>query len=268
MDTDAQQWQLGVWDRIAPVYETEIDPRFAPLVQRVLDLAGVEAGDHVLDLGTGTGAVAVGAAALAGPGGKVTAVDISPEMLAIADGRVRAAGLSNVRLLEGGAEAIPVQAGECDVLTASLSFMYVIDRTAAAAECARVLRAGGRLAAAVWASPDRCDIVRFQATAGRFAPPPPVAGVGPGALGDPGPFLDALAANGLEVKVQTETMSFDFPDFDTAWDVLASVTTTGLSPERIAEAQEAVRQEMWPDPAAPRTFINATHFIVGERGTG
>jgi SAM-dependent methyltransferase len=265
MDTDAQQWQLGVWDRIAPVYETEIDPRFAPLVQRVLDLAGVETGDHLLDLGTGTGAVAVGAAALVGPAGRVTAVDISPEMLVIAGGRARAAGLANVHLVEGGAEDIPAEAGTCDVLTASLSLMYVIDRTAAAAECARVLRAGGRMAGAVWAGPDRCDIVRFQATAGRFAPPPPVAGVGPGALADPGPFLDALAAHGLKAKVQTEPITFEFPDFNTAWDVLASVTTAGLPPERIAEAKEAVRQEMWPDPAAPRTFVNATHFIVGER---
>ena len=67
--------------------------------------------------------------------------------------------------------------------------MYVIDRAAAARELARVLRPQGRLVAAAWAEPEACDIVLFQQTAGLFAGPPPVPGVGPGALADPTPFL-------------------------------------------------------------------------------
>ena len=54
-----------------------------------------------------------------------------------------------------------------DVLLASLSLMYAIDRAATARECARVLRPGGRFVAAVWAGPEQCDIVRFQALAGQ-----------------------------------------------------------------------------------------------------
>src|SRR5919204_511000 len=70
--------------------------------------------------------------------------------------------------------------GVASVLT-WLSLMYVIDREAAAREIARVLRPGGHLVGAVWAGPERADIVLLQQTAGSFAPQPPVPGVGPGA---------------------------------------------------------------------------------------
>jgi len=83
--------------------------------------------------------------------------------------------------------------------------MYVIDRAAAAREIARVLRNRGRLVAAVWAGPEHSDIVLFQQTAGSFAGPPPVAGVGPGALADTAPFLKQLGAAGIEAAVETET---------------------------------------------------------------
>src|SRR6185503_13097595 len=108
--------------------------------------------------------------------------------------------------------------------------------SAAARVIARVLRPGGRLVAAAWAGPDQCDIVLFQQTAARFAPSPPVPGVGPGALADPAAFLAHLAEAGVAARVETEPLGFDFPDFATAWDVLAGVTAAALAPERRREA--------------------------------
>jgi SAM-dependent methyltransferase len=141
--------------------------------------------------------------------------------------------------------------------------MFVIDRAAAAREIARMLRPGGRFVAAVWAGPADCDIVRFQQTAGSFAPPLPVLGVGPGALADPTPFLTELADAGLHARVETEVLGFDFDDFESAWAILAAVTTAGLAPERGEEAKDAVRVLMWPGGEGPRHFRNTTHFIVG-----
>jgi len=193
VDTDRERaalaWQTGVWNRISDIYVQEIDERFAPVVEAVIARAVLAPGENVLDLGTGTGAVALRAAALVGPRGHVAAVDISPEMLALAKQRADARGLDNVTLLEGSAERIPADDDAFDVVLASLSLMYVIDRDAAAREIVRVLRPGGRLVAAVWAGPEQCDIVLFQQTAGRFAGPPPISGVGPGALADPSIFL-------------------------------------------------------------------------------
>lgn len=144
--------------------------------------------------------------------------------------------------------------------------MYVISRAAAAQQIARVLRPGGRFVAAVWAGPEQCDIVRFQQTAGRFAPTPPVSGVGPGALADPTPFLAQLAEAGIDAYVETETLGFDFADFTSAWEVLAKVTTAQLAPERQQEAKAAVLAAMWPHGDGPRHFRNLTQFIVGQRG--
>jgi SAM-dependent methyltransferase len=258
-------WQVGVWDGISRLYWDEVDPRFEPVVDGVVQRAELKPGERVLDLGTGTGAVAAKAAAAVSPGGEVVAVDVSPEMLGLARQRADQPGGHPYRVAEGRAEAIPAPDGSFDAVLASLSLMYAIDREAAARELGRVLRPGGRLVAAVWGGPDVCDIVLFQQTAGSFAPSPPVPGVGPGALADPRPFLDQLARHGIQAGVETEISSFDFPNFVLAWEVLARVTTAALSLQRREEAQAAVRSAMWPTPDQPRSFRNAAQFIVGIR---
>lgn len=258
-------WQQGVWDRISNVYLEEIDKRFHPVVTQVIARAGLKSGEQVLDLGTGTGAVALVAASLVGDEGGVLGVDISPQMLALASERAAKSGLSKITFREGRAEEIPAEDGSFDAILSSLVFMYVIDRASAARECARVLRSGGRFVASVWAGPDACDIVLFQQTAGRFAPTPPVPGVGPGALADAAPFLTQLAAAGIDAQAEAEVLGFDFPDFESAWQALASVTVAGLPPERLEEAKAAVRALMWPGGDGPRYFRNTTQFIVGQR---
>ena len=219
----------------------------------------------MLDLGTGTGSVAILAATHTGPMGRVMAIDISPEMLNKARARIRSKALANVTLAEGRAEAIPASADSFDAVLASLSLMYVIDRATAANEIARILRPGGRFVAAVWAGPEDADIVLFQQTAGSFAPGPPVRGVGPGALADPQPFLAQLAAVGLTAGYETDITSFQFSNFAEAWAALAGVTTAALDISIQEQAKAAVMDRMWPSPLSPREFRNATHFITASK---
>jgi SAM-dependent methyltransferase len=263
LDQQALEWQIGVWDGISEIYPSEIDRRFAPVIDAVMARAGLTIGERVLDLGTGTGAVAQRAAAIVGPGGNVVGMDISPQMLAMARARMAASGCANVTLQEGRAEAIAADEGSFDVVLASLSLMYVIDREAAAREIARVLRPGGRLVAAVWAGPDQCDIVRFQQTAGSVGGPPPVREVGPGALADPHVFLRQLAAAGIDAHAETEVLGFEFESFTAAWDALAGVTAADLASDLQANAREAVRRAMYPHGDGPRYFRNLTRFLVG-----
>ena len=262
---EALAWQVGVWDRISQTYLREIDSRFAPVVEQVIRRAALKPGHRVLDLGTGTGAVALQAAPLVGPAGQVTGADPSSEMLDLAQQRAARLGHANLNFEVGSAEAIQAEDASFDAVLACLSLMYVVDRAAAARECARVLRPGGRFVAAVWARPEECDIVLFQQTAGRFAPPPPVPGVGPGALADPAPFVNQLEEAGIDASVETEVLGFDFDDFSSAWEVLAEVTTAALEPEQREEAKAAVQAAMWPGGVGPRHFRNVTQFIVGRR---
>jgi hypothetical protein len=122
------------------------------------------------------------------------------------------------------------------------------------------------LIAAVWAEPEVCDIVLFQQAAGRFAGPPPVPDVGPGALADPTLFIRQLAEAGIQSRAERVTLGFDFESFGAAWDTLAGVTTAQLPPERRVQAQAAVLGAMYPQGDGPRHFRNTTQFIVGQRG--
>lgn len=265
-DQKALEWQTGVWNRISGVYVREIDERFAPVVEAVINRAQLMTGESVLDVGVGTGAVAEQAAEKIGGRGRAVGIDISPDMIALARQRMAERGLTNVALRDGRGESIPADDRSFDVVLSSLTLMYVIDRAAAAQEIARVLRPGGRLIASVWAGADECDIVLFQQTAGKFTGAPPVPGVGPGALADPALFLEQLAKAGIEAHVETEMLGFDFPNFTSAWDALAGVTTAHLPPEQQKEAQQAVMDAMYADGDAPRHFGNLTQFIIGQTG--
>ena len=258
-------WQVGVWNTMAEVYRQEIDKRFVPVTEQLLARADLCPGQVVMDLGTGTGTVAYSASVQVGPSGRITAVDISADMLAIAQAGAKARSITNIDFAEGRGEAIPVPDRSQDVVLASLSLMYVINRTLLAQEIARVLRPGGQLVAAVWAGPDQADIVKFQQIAGGFAPKPPVDGVGPGSLADPAPFLKQLSEVGLRVHLETETTRFHFSDFSSAWNALAAVTTAALDPTIQSQAQSAVREQMWSTGDGPRVFSNATHFIVAKQ---
>ena len=74
---------------ISDIYLREIDQRFAPVVGAVIARADLSTDKDVLDLGTGTGAVAEWAAVAVRSNGRVVDVDISPEMLALARKRAR-----------------------------------------------------------------------------------------------------------------------------------------------------------------------------------
>ena len=122
-EQEGLKWQVGVWDRISSIYLRAIDNRFTGVVDALIRRAALQSVHEVLDLGTGTGSVAIKAASLVMPGGNVTAVDISPEMLDLARQRSASLGLSNIEFLESRAEELPALTGRFDVVLASLSLI-------------------------------------------------------------------------------------------------------------------------------------------------
>ena len=104
------------WDKAAAVYEPYWQAQLRPAQDRLLDLAALQPGEHVLDVACGTGLVTFRAAALAGPAGGVLAADISETMVARVEEESRARGIANVRAVRMDAEALDVPEGSFDAV--------------------------------------------------------------------------------------------------------------------------------------------------------
>jgi demethylmenaquinone methyltransferase/2-methoxy-6-polyprenyl-1,4-benzoquinol methylase len=127
------------YDRYARLLSFGQDPRWRSFL-----VSRVPAGElRVLDVATGTAAVAIGLARTQ-PARTVVGIDQSAEMLEAGRRRVDEAGLSErIELLEGRAEALPFADGEFDALTFTYLLRYVDDVQATLRELARVVRPGG-----------------------------------------------------------------------------------------------------------------------------
>jgi arsenite methyltransferase len=113
-----------------------------------LDLADLQLGDRVLDLGSGSGMDAFAAANLVGPTGSVIGVDFTPEQLAKARRLAAHAGLAQVEFIEGRIEQLLVSDASVDCVISNGVINLSPDKARVFAEAARVLRPGGRLAIA------------------------------------------------------------------------------------------------------------------------
>ena len=120
----------------------------------ILARAGVASGDHVLDVGTGPGYLALAASNLVGPDGGAVGIDASPEMIDRARTRAARQG-SRAEYLVAAAESLPFDDDSFDVVVSRLVFHHLPGdvKTAALGEVARVLKPGGRILLVDMASP-------------------------------------------------------------------------------------------------------------------
>jgi ubiquinone/menaquinone biosynthesis C-methylase UbiE len=103
-------------------------------------------GETVLDLGSGGGIDVLLSARRVGPRGFVYGVDMTDEMLALAQENKKKAGVSNVAFLKGRIEAIPLPANAVDVVISNCVINLAADKAQVLHEASRVLKPGGRFA--------------------------------------------------------------------------------------------------------------------------
>jgi len=84
-------------------------------------------------------------------------------------------------------------------------------------------------------------------------------------MADCSEFPIQLANTGIAAEIHDETLGFDFDDFESAWEVLAGVTTANLGNEASTQAHKFNSKNNVGRPDAPRYFRNTTQTIVGRR---
>lgn len=144
------------WDKAAGDYEDSWRRQLEPAQRRLLAMAALRPGERVLDIACGTGLITLPAAAAVGIGGSVIGTDISAGMVERAREEAMARLVPNATYRRMDAEHLSFPGASFDAALCALGLMYVPEPLAAAREAFRVLKPGGRYAAAVWGRRDRC----------------------------------------------------------------------------------------------------------------
>lgn len=182
---DLKKRQREMWASFAPtaMFTT-------PVAAQLVKFAGIASGENVLDVGTGTGVVAITAARA---GARVTGLDLTPALLEQARENARIAQMEQIVWTEGDAENLPYSDASFDVVVSQFGHMFAPRPEIVVAEMRRVLKPGGRVAFATW--PPEHFIGRMFAFVGRNSPPPPPGAAAPPQWGSPAIITERLAAS-------------------------------------------------------------------------
>ena len=233
-DAAAYEWLMGRWS--------------GALAERLIEFAGIKPGDRVLDVGCGTGSLALALAARPEPA-QITGIDIAQPYIAYASAR---SGDSRLSFRVGDAVALDLPPGSFDRCYSLLALNFMSDSDRALANMRRATRSGGTVAGVVWDFPGGLVYQRiFWDTAAALDPEADRARarhfssplMRPGALGA------AFGAAGLcQIEAGSLTIRIDYADFDDYWEPIANAQgPVGDYVKRLSAAQlealcEAVRR--------------------------
>lgn len=250
--------QRSVWSGAARAWDARFEwytRAFSPMIEWCCGAVALAPGSRVLDIASGSGQPALTAAGRVLPGGSVKAVDISPEMLLVAERRARAAGLDNIEFIEMDAEELRFDAETFDAVTCTCGLMFLPDVERALSEIRRVLKPGGRAAFAVWDLPAKSPFLTIggQAVA-QFFPPSPPDPKAPGAFrfAPPGVLTRVLQdAEFEDVVVESVPMPIALASPDEYWTVFTDMAA-GIK-ERI-------------ETLAPDEQVRLRDMVIAEAG--
>ena len=281
MDPEAYRHDaVAKWERAAGGWRArraEIQEVAAPVSEWMVEAIAPQPGQTVLELAAGPGDTGMMAAARLRPGGRLISSDLAEAMLEVARQRVGELGLDDVvevRRLE--AEWIDLATASVDAVLCRWGYMLLVDPETALRETRRVLRPGGRLALAAWATAaeNPWASVAAEEVARRLDQPPPEPGA-PGmfAFGAPGHIEELLEATGFaDAVVEGLELRFEHPSFEHWWDSRIELSVpfadavARLQPGQVEELRELLRRELAPyADDAGRLSIPARALVAAAR---
>jgi SAM-dependent methyltransferase len=251
-----RETSLRIWDEMAPGWEDRREWILGVTGAINEWLAGQVApqpGESILDVAAGTGDLGFLAAGRVGAAGKLLCTDFSREMLEAARRNGERRGLTNVEYRVLDAERMDLDDNSVDGVLCRWGYMLMADPAAALAETRRVLRDGGRLAFAVWQTPDRNPWAAIPGMTlvqrGHMPPPEP---------GAPGIFAMGLADRIVELvtgagfgEPRLEQLTFEWRyAADDLWDTLTrlagplAAVINGLPDEERRATRAAIEENL------------------------
>lgn len=236
----------------------------------LLGAAALHPGEHVLDVGCGTGRTTREAARLCAPG-HALGVDLSARMIEVA--RAGAAGLVNASFEQADAQVHDFGAGLYDVLLSRTGVMFFGEPAVAFGNLARALRPGGRLALLVWQPyPENewIQVLRAALAAGRDLPVPPPGAPGPFSLGEEDRLRALLTGAGCrDVVVTGVRRPMDFgPSVEAAYAFVAGLLgwlVADLDPAARSAALASLRRTLAAHATPDGVRLGSAAWLVTAR---
>ncbi|MFC9893179.1 class I SAM-dependent methyltransferase [Nocardia sp. NPDC127579] len=253
------------WDLVADGYAAEALAIMEPFSARALELAGLSADSHIVDVAAGPGTLSL----LAAPqSARVTAIDFAGHMLEVLNRTAAAAGHTNIETHVGDGQALPFPDGEFDAGFSMFGLMFFPDRTKGFAELLRVLRPGGVAVVSAWAPVVESPLMRMMFGA-MAAADPAIEEPQPNylSLENPEVFATEMRTAGFAgVTIQRHTNEVAWDSGEQMWDQMArsSAPLTVLRrslDERTWSERATIMRDYLTTNYSPRTPLATTAFL-------
>jgi SAM-dependent methyltransferase len=228
------------WNLVASAYAAELLEEFNFFAGQALDLAGVTAGQRVVDVATGPGTLAVLAARR---GAIVDAIDFSAAMVAEFRRRLQQEPLPKLTVREGDGQQLPYRDAQYDAGFSMFGLMFFADRVRGLRELHRVLKPGGQVVVSSWMQFDGpfgmlLDAIRAEMPALPF-------GQGKGPLSDPDDFHSEMAQAGFaSVRVEERRHASQVPSLAEFWATVERTTAP------VVLLKRRLGEERWKEVSA------------------